>query len=415
MSAVLVYADWEEFETPEFVGVLRQSLVRNREHFSFRYDDAWLGSAHVRSIDPDLALYQGDQHAGGNNNFRTFLDSCPDRWGRTLMQRREAILARVEGRDARRLTAMDYLLGVHDTYRMGALRFKKEENGSFLNNVDELAVPPISALIELEQAAWRVQDSDNDRDPEMLRWLGLLISPGSSLGGARPKASVLDEGQNLWIAKFPGRQDDYDVAAWEYVTYRLAVRAGIAMAPCRIQTFGSQFQTFMTKRFDRTQQSRIHFSSAMTQLGYYDGLAEGASYLEIAEFLTKNGGNVPADLPQLWRRIVFNIAVSNTDDHLRNHGFLLTPRGWVLSPAYDINPNIEGPTGLTLNIDEYDNSLSFDLVMSVARYFRLTEQEAGLAKDNIIEVVSSWREEANRLGLSIYEQDRLALAFRTEK
>jgi len=187
------------------------------------------------------------------------------------------------------------------------------------------------------------------------------------------------------------------------------------MAPCRIQNFGSQFQTFMTKRFDRTQQSRIHFSSAMTQLAYYDGMAEGASYLEIAEFLTKNGGNVPEDLPQLWRRIVFNIAVSNTDDHLRNHGFLLTPRGWVLSPAYDINPNIEGPTGLTLNIDEYDNSLSFDLVMSVARYFRLTEQEAGLAINSIVEVVSSWREEASRLGLSIYEQDRMALAFRMEK
>jgi serine/threonine-protein kinase HipA len=411
MSEVLVYADWEEFEAPALVGVLRQSLIRHKEHFSFRYDDAWLASEHVRAIDPDLVLYQDDQHAKGDNNFRTFLDSCPDRWGRTLMQRREAILARQEERANHRLTSIDYLLGVHDTYRMGGLRFKVEPDGPFLSNLDELAAPPISTLRELEQAAMRVQDSDNDTDPAMARWLGMLISPGSSLGGARPKASVLDEKQELWIAKFPGSNDEYDVAAWEYVTYRLALNAGIDMAPCRIENLGSQYHSFMAKRFDRTPASRVHFSSAMTQLRYYDGESEGASYLELAEFLTKTGGNVSRDLPQLWRRIVFNMAVSNTDDHLRNHGFLLTPRGWILSPAYDINPVADGPMGLTLNIDEYSNSLDFDLAMTVARYFQLSDQGAQTILTEVTQAVSRWRQESAEMGLSPDQQDRMARAF----
>jgi len=408
---VLVYADWQEIEQPVLVGVLRQSMVRNHEHFSFRYDDAWLLSEHARAIDPDLSLFQGEQHSSGDDNFRTFLDSCPDRWGRTLMQRREAILARQEDRPRRRLTEVDYLLGVHDTYRMGALRFKEVETGPFLNNLDELAAPPLTSLRELEQVAWRIQEPDSDDDPDIARWLGMLISPGSSLGGARPKASVVVGEDELWLAKFPGHEDDYDMAGWEYLTYQLALEAGIVMAPAKLEALASMHRTFLTKRFDRSPDSRIHFSSAMTQLGYYDGRANGASYLEIAEFLTRNGGNVPEDLPQLWRRILFSVAVSNTDDHLRNHGFLLTPAGWVLSPAYDINPNPAGPAGLTLNIDEADNSLDIDLVMSVAPYFQLRAPQAKAIMDAVLAAVSTWRPKAERQGLPAIEIDRMALAF----
>jgi serine/threonine-protein kinase HipA len=408
---VLVYADWEAFTEPVLVGVLRQSMVRNREHFSFRYEDNWLRSEHVRAIDPELELFQGEQQSSGEDNFRTFLDSCPDRWGRTLMQRREAILARQEERTRRRLTEVDYLLGVHDTFRMGALRFKEGSNGPFLNNLDELAAPPLTSLRELEQAAWRIQQPDSDDDPDIARWLGMLISPGSSLGGARPKASVVVGEDQLWLAKFPGRDDQHDIAAWEYVTYLLALEAGIVMAPSELQVFASPHRTFLTKRFDRSPDSRIHFSSAMTQLGYYDGRADGASYLEIAEFLTRSGGNVPEDLPQLWRRILFSVAVSNTDDHLRNHGFLLTPAGWVLSPAYDINPNPDGPAGLTLNIDEVDNSLNLDLVMSVAPMFQLRHSKAIGIRDEVLAAVSNWRRKAEQLGLSSIEIDRMALAF----
>ena len=412
---VLVYADWEEFGQPVLVGVLRQSMVRNHEHFSFRYDDAWLLSEHACTIDPELSLFQGEQYSSGQDNFRTFLDSCPDRWGRTLMQRREAVLARQEDRPRRRLTEVDYLLGVHDTYRMGALRFKKVETGSFLNDLDELAAPPLTSLRELEQAARRIQEPDSDDDPDIARWLGMLISPGSSLGGARPKASVIVGEDELWLAKFPGREDDYDVVGWEYLTYLLALEAGIVMASAKLQKFTSAHRTFLTRRFDRSQESRIHFSSAMTQLGYYDGRADGASYLEIAEFLTRSGGNVPEDLPQLWRRILFSVAVSNTDDHLRNHGFLLTPGGWVLSPAYDINPNPAGPAGLTLNIDEVDNSLNIDLVMSVAPYFQLRLPQARAIKGEVLGVVSTWRTKAQQLELPANDIERMALAFQASR
>jgi len=412
---VLVYADWEEFRQPALVGVLRQSMVRNHEYFSFRYDDTWLLSEHARSIDPELSLFQGEQHSSGNDIFRTFLDSCPDRWGRTLMQRREAILARQEDRPRHRLTELDYLLGVHDTYRMGALRFKKVETGPFLNDLDELAAPPFTSLRELEQAARKVQEPDSDDDPDIARWLGMLISPGSSLGGARPKASVVVGQDKLWLAKFPGRDDDYDVAGWEYLTYQLALEAEIVMAPAKLQAFTSTHRTFLTKRFDRSPDSRIHFSSAMTQLGYYDGRADGASYLEIAEFLTRSGGNVPEDLPQLWRRILFSVAVSNTDDHLRNHGFLLTPAGWVLSPAYDINPNPAGPGGLTLNIDDVDNSLNIDLVMSVAPLFQLRPPQATAIRNEVLAAVAMWQRKAKQNGLPAIEIDRMALAFQASQ
>jgi serine/threonine-protein kinase HipA len=408
---VLAYAHWQAFDEPQLVGELRQDMPRAREHFSFKYAESWLQSGHARAIDPDLALVQGEQHAAGDDNFRIFLDSCPDRWGRTLMQRRDAILARQESRVPRRLTELDYLLGVHDTYRIGALRFKEDIAGSFMNDLDELAAPPITSLAELEQAAWHIQDTRNDNDPQVARWLGMLISPGSSLGGARPKASVTVGDNELWIAKFPGREDGYDVAAWEYLTYQLALDAGVVMAQCDIRTLGNQYRTFLAKRFDRTPESRIHFSSAMTQLGYYDGQAEGASYLEIAEFLTRSGGRVAKDLPQLWRRILFNVLVSNTDDHLRNHGFLLTSSGWVLSPAYDVNPNPEGSAGLTLNIDELDNALDVELVMSVAEYFRLKRQEATTIRDEVMRVLSGWRERAGRLRLPAAEIDRMEVAF----
>ena len=412
---VLVYADWEVLTQPVLVGVLRQSMVRNHEHFSFRYEDAWLTSEHVRAIDPELELFKGEQHSSGEDNFRTFLDSCPDRWGRTLMQRREAILARQEERPRRRLTEVDYLLGVHDTYRMGALRFKEAETGPFLNDLDELAAPPVTSLRKLEQATRRIQEPDSDDDPDIARWLGMLISPGSSLGGARPKASVMVGENELWLAKFPGREDDYDVAGWEYLTYLLALEAGIVMAPAKLKRLTSTNRTFLTRRFDRSPESRIHFSSAMTQLGYYDGRADGASYLELAEFLTRRGGNVPEDLPQLWRRILFSVAVSNTDDHLRNHCFLLTSAGWVLSPAYDINPNPVGPAGLTLNIDEVDNSLDIDLVMSVAPFFQLRPTQARAIKDEVLGVVATWRTKAKQLELPANEIEGMEVAFQASR
>ena len=334
---IYVFADWEEFDEPTLVGTLRSDVAKGKEHFSFAYDKAWLQSEFAQQIDPELNLYVGDQHNKESQNFRVFLDSCPDRWGRLLMKRREALTSRQEKRRPNVLNESDYLLGVHDMYRMGALRFKLELEGNFLDNNEQLAAPPITSLPELEHAVLQIEKTKDLDDPDYLKWLNMLISPGSSLGGARPKSCVVDKENNLWIAKFPNHLDDYDVAAWEYVTYQLAIDAGITMSECRLEKFNSQYHTFLTRRFDRTPESRLHFTSALTQLRYYDGEYD-ASYLELAQFLTDHGSNTKQDLAELWRRIVFNIAVSNTDDHLRNHGFIYNKGGWLLSPAYDINP-----------------------------------------------------------------------------
>ncbi len=413
-TVVYVFADWEAFDEPTLVGTLRSSVIKNKEHFNFSYDNDWLQSPYAQKIDPNLNLYSGEQHSEDSKNFRTFLDSCPDRWGRLLMKRREAIVARQEERRPNVLYEMDYLLGVHDLYRLGALRFKREIGGVFLGNGslgndEKLAVPPISSLRDLEYAAQQVEDNSNADDPEYLKWLTMLMSPGSSLGGARPKASVVDENNQLWIAKFPSRHDDHDIAVWEFAVYQLAVSAGIQMAECRIDKFKSHHHTFLTKRFDRTPDSRLHFTSAMTQLGYYDGDYD-ASYLELAQFLTEHGANTKEDLAQLWRRIVFNIAISNTDDHLRNHGFIYNNGGWLLSPAYDINP-VTPANGLHLNITDDDNSLNYDLAMDVIEFFLLSTSQAQRIKDEVLISVTHWETVASSANISRSEQQNMASAF----
>jgi len=407
-TEVYVYADWENFTTPMLVGVLRSSVTKNKEHFSFSYDTAWLQSDNAQKIDPDLHLFTGEQHSPDSNNFRVFLDSCPDRWGRLLMKRREAVIARQEGRKPRSFYEIDYLLGVHDLYRQGAIRFKRDPNGDFLDNDQRLTAPPLSSLKELEFAALQIENNNTD-DAEYLKWLYMLMSPGSSLGGARPKASVVDDDQHLWIAKFPSRYDDYDIAAWEYVVYQLALDAGIEMSESRIEKYNSHHHTFLTKRFDRTESSRLHFTSAMTQLRYYDGDYD-ASYIELAEFLSTQGSNTKADLAQLWRRIVFNIAVSNTDDHLRNHGFIYRDDGWILSPAYDINPTAPA-NGLHLNITVDDNSLNYDLAMEVIDFFKLSEAEAETIMNEVLSSVRQWKTIATKIGISQSEQTLLEPAF----
>ena len=237
---------------------------------------------------------------------------------------------------------------------------------------------------------------------------------GASLGGARPKASIIDNNRALWIAKFPSRNDQGDIGGWEIVTHELALKAGIHMAASKAQKFSSGYYTFLTKRFDRTEKGeRIHFASAMTMLGYSDGQdhADGASYLELAEFIMNNGASVAQDLEELWRRIVFSICVSNTDDHLRNHGFILTERGWLLSPAFDINP-VETGTGLKLNISEEDNSLELDLAMEVHEFFMLSESRALEIIAEVKSAVRNWKKVADKYGIPRVEQQLKAPAFR---
>lgn len=417
-KTIYVYAGWKELESPpELMGVLSADVVRGAEVFSFEYDKKWLsGGAENKSsqLDPDLQLYAGPQYlTDKKSNFGLFLDSCPDRWGRVLMDRREAILAKQEKRAAKKLFESDYLLGVFDGHRMGAIQFKLDPSGPFMNNNKEFSSPPWVQLRELEQASLKLEEDGIENSAEYLKWLNLLISPGSSLGGARPKASVIDEQGGLWIAKFPSRKDDVDIGAWEMVACRIAQEAGVKMSECKAQKFGSGQHTFLTKRFDRELGERIHFASAMTSLGKVDGEdgSKGVSYLHLAEFIAANGSHVERDLEELWRRIILSICVSNVDDHLRNHGFILNQDGWALSPAYDINPVRHGD-GLKLNISEKDNSQDFDLALSVCHYFRLDVKKAQVIIKQVKASTAKWKDHAAALGISNSEQSYMESAFR---
>lgn len=406
--------DHSESEHPIPMGVLHSEVLRGKEVFSFENDSEWLKHKEFRALDPDLAQFAGKQYLPADkSNFGLFLDSAPDRWGRMLMRRREAIEARRQGRPPRVLTEADYLLGVYDGNRMGALRFKASPDGAFLDDRRELATPPWTSIRDLEYASLQLEREELQEDAEYARWLDMLIAPGSSLGGARPKANILDHDGNLWIAKFPSGHDTKDMGAWEAVTAELARRCGVEMSECRAQRFSGRQHTFLTERFDRMGARRIHFASAMTLLGYTDGAdaATGVSYLELAEWIGRHCDCVAQNLEQLWRRIVFNVAVSNCDDHLRNHGFLLTSRGWMLSPAYDINPDELG-MGLKLNISENDNSLDFELVLSVASYFGVDAKHADRILKEVRAAVTQWREVAAAYGIPRSEQEMIAGAFK---
>jgi serine/threonine-protein kinase HipA len=413
---IMVFGDWHGLDGPAMIGILHCVPVRGKEVFAFEYDTAWIDSGRYNLLDPDLKLLSGPQYpTAEKNNFGMFLDSSPDRWGRLLLNRREAYLARQESRKAITLQESDYLTGVHDILRMGGLRFKTAESGPFLSHNPVFPIPPLSRLRELEEASLQMERDEAFDDTRFSAWLNLLLAPGSSLGGARPKASVVDNTHHLWIAKFPSRNDLYDTGGWEMVVWELARRCGLSVPESKVAMYSGKGHTFLTRRFDRTLSGeRIHFASAMTLLGYTDGtdFRDGASYLELAEFIMQHGAEVDRDLEELWRRILFTICISNTDDHLRNHGMLLTEAGWRLSPAYDLNPNPSG-TGLTLNISLTDNSLEPDLAMEVRSFFRINDRKAREIFINIKKEVRNWRRLAEKLNIPKHEQELLSPAFLT--
>jgi serine/threonine-protein kinase HipA len=301
---------------------------------------------------------------------------------------------------------------------MGALRFRIDDR--FLDDNDELASPPWTSLRELERASLELERQGVEDDPDYGRWLRMLIAPGGSLGGARPKASVRDDHDRLWIAKFPSRSDDDDIGTWEWVVHQLAEQAGVVVPKAALRRFGKseslghRHRTFLSRRFDRTDDGRrLHFASAMTLTGRVDGqdAHDGASYVELADMLMRLGSRPAADLDQLWRRIVFSICVSNTDDHLRNHGLMLESTGWALAPAYDMNPDPHG-AGLKLNISETDNTQDIELALSVASVFRVRTKRAQEIVTDVTNAVKQWRRVATDQGLPPVAQDRMRSAFR---
>lgn len=411
INEIYVYENWRS-ATPSLIGRLFAEGGRGKQIISFEYDDTWLNDLKNNvTLDPDLKMFKGRQYAPAEKlMFGVFEDSCPDRWGRLLMKRREAILAKKEDRKPRRLTETDYLIGVCDEARMGGLRFSASKDGEFLSADKELATPPWTTLRKLESASLAFEDNDEAMEE---KWLKQLILPGSSLGGARPKASVVAPDGSLWIAKFPSKHDEINVGAWEMVVHDLAIMCDLNVPEAKLEKFSKSGSTFLTKRFDREDGHRRHFASAMTLLGKTDGAdaAEGSGYMEIASIIKMNSATPGKDLSELWRRIVFNMAVSNTDDHLRNHGFLLMNDGWSLSPLYDVNPNLYGDA-LSLNVDSDSNLIDFNLALSVAKIYGLTKAQALTELKEIKNVVeSNWRKLAQQYGLSRSEVENMAPAF----
>ena len=395
-ASLEVWLDADFLATREWVGTL--SHMRGQVRFSYQED--WLKKPYAFALDPDLSLDKAPFFPNPElGNFGIFLDSAPDRWGQTLMMRRETLEAKDQGRTARTLRAWDFLLGVQDLTRQGALRFRLEGTNEFLGS-HSLPAPPVTSLRELEAVARELTNKTIDDLKGLRRWLSVLVAPGASLGGARPKANYTNTDKSLWIAKFPARDDTTDSGAWESVTHALAAKAGVDVPPARLMKLGKPYRTFCVQRFDRLGAKRVFYASAMTLLRREK--SEGASYLDLAHFIQHSGATpacIATDLVQLFRRVAFNVAVGNRDDHLRNHGFLLTQAGWRLAPAFDVNPNLSKAEHV-LCIDDADNRPKLATVASTAEFYGLTITQGKAIIDEVVRVVSNWKDAASKAGIS---------------
>nr|WKF60646.1 hypothetical protein HUO10_005167 [Paraburkholderia busanensis] len=392
------------------VGTLYRQTTRTDLPASFAYEPAWLESGNAFMLDPRLELWTDEQYPPARAAaFGIFMDSAPDRWGRVLMERREAAAADRENRPMRQLQEIDFLLGVHDQTRVGALRFQNAA-GEFLDNSPN-AAPPVTDLATLAYVSLRIEEDNVESLPEYAQWLAMLIAPGTSLGGARPKANFTSLGNELWIAKFPAKDDRYDIGAWEYVVHRLAAKAGIWVPASELKYVGTRYGTFCVERFDRGDNRRRMYASAMTLLERQDGDPD-ASYLDIAEYLASNGaqGHIDSDLAQLFKRVVFNVVVGNRDDHLRNHGFIHEASGWRLSPAFDMNPN-PARREHALTFDGASALPDLDAVVETADFYRLDAKETQRIVDEVRDSVTTWRDEAAALNLSRPEIQRMENVF----
>lgn len=407
MERLLVYADFNWLNKPELVGELCYEKLRGSDSYAFKFDENWLSIHAGIKLSEDINNYPGMQYTQpGNDIFGCFSDALPDRWGRTLLKRREQIQASEEKRAVRSLSSFDYLMGIDDFSRMGGFRFKRELEGDYINVSPSLKIPPLTEIRELIHASQEVEKSeDNDVLPEK-KWITQLIQPGTSLGGARPKAGVLDEMGNLCIAKFPSKKDDYDTGIWEHFSHLLAQKAGIQVAQTRVLDGLGKYHTLLSRRFDRTDEAkRIHFASSMSLLGLKDGdnAQSGFGYLDIVDFIIQGCCDVEKNLHELYRRVAFNICIGNSDDHFRNHGFLLTPKGWTLSPAYDMNPTLNEHQSLLIN--ESSNKADIRVLLDSCESYMINKEEAEIIIHDVQAAVSKWENLAIHLQIPIRERN----------
>lgn len=408
-----VYADFDWLSAPTLVGELSYEHLRGSEVFGFKFDSEWLKNYPSLTLSDDLQPYAGWQYREmGSDIFGCFSDALPDRWGRTLLLRREQVMATEEGRPVHRLTSFDFLIGIDDFSRMGGFRFKERLTTDFINQTKALRIPPIASLKELLVASKEVEKGEEKHLTPERKWLDQLLMPGTSLGGARPKAGVVDETGALFVAKFPSRKDEYDVGLWEHFAHFLASKAGIKVAYTKVVSLGEQYHTMLSRRFDRTNDGRrIHFASAMTLLGLTDGdnAQTGYGYLDIVDFIIKGCTDIEANLRELYRRVAFNISIGNSDDHFRNHGFLLTPKGWTLSPAYDMNPTLNPYQSLLISSRTSEADLSE--LLSVYEEYMLSHEVATMIIDEVLAVVKNWEAYARPFQLSQREMTMFGRSF----
>ncbi len=413
MRKIYVYADFDWLKTAVLVGELGYESLRGTDSYSFCYDHNWLRQYSDLYLSADINNYTGLQFTQPDRDiFGCFGDALPDRWGRLLLNRREQIRAQEEKRPVRKLSSYDYLLGIDDYSRMGGFRFKESPDGEFINCDATLRIPPLTDIRVLVAASMEVEKSEERNLLPDKKWLLQLVHPGTSLGGARPKAGVLNEEGELCVAKFPSRNDEYDIGLWEHLSHLLAKEAGVEAAETRAITAGEKYHTLLSKRFDRTTDGhRRHFASAMTLLGLTDGCnaQTGNGYLDIVDFILQHCCNVEANLRQLYRRVAFSIAIGNSDDHFRNHGFLLTPKGWTLSPAYDLNPTFNDQQSLLINATT--NRSDLQLLLASSEEYMIGKEEATHIIEEVKDGVSQWRSMATRIGIAKREMDLFAQVF----
>ena len=413
MKKLYVYVDFNWLKGVELVGELGYESLRGSDSYSFKFADSWIKKYNAITLSEDLNNYLGIQYTQLNKDiFGCFADALPDRWGRTLLLRREQILAQEDNRPVRRLSSFDFLTGIDDFSRMGGFRFKETPDGEFINADNSLRIPPLTDLRELIAASKEIEKSEDANTLPEKRWIAQLVQPGSSLGGARPKANVVDTDHSIYVAKFPSLKDDYDSGLWEHFCHLLAKNAGINVAETKVLEINDKHHTLLSRRFDRTEEGkRIHFASAMTLLGLNDGdnATTGHGYIDIVDFIISSCADVDANLRELFRRVAFNICIGNSDDHFRNHGFLLTAKGWMLSPAYDMNPTLNDYQSLLIN--SKTNKADLSILLNSCEEYMLTPEVAKSIISEIVAAVKDWRVLANRLGIAKREMSLFEEVF----
>lgn len=398
MEKLDVIASFDWIDKEEKVGTLGYEYLRGSDVFSFEFDKTWLKRYPKIDFGCDLRPYTGVQYSQGNHIFGCFSDTLPDRWGRRLIDLRASL--ETEGKASHTLSDWDYLKGVEDEMRMGGFRFQDPIDGSFISSTPSYSVPPAIHIDELLQAAKEIEKSEYKHLEPEKKWVQRLFQPGSSMGGARPKACVQSGGQ-LYLAKFPSINDDINVSQWEHFAHLMAKECGITVAETQVIKAGTGQDILLSKRFDRTEDNkRIHMASSLTVLGFTDGDGQrsGKGYLDIVDFIISGGGNhIEANLEELYKRVAFNICIGNTDDHFRNHSFLLGKEGWELSPAYDINPT----NGMfqALLIDANSNDSSLNSLYNAHEFYMLDGTTArGIIKD-VTRNMKYWENMAEDIGL----------------